>query len=247
VKPERPAQVAPSGFESAANDAARGRRELQTLDAFDTTASRSTAPRAATVADAGFGSTTSSPTSQRPALAAGAAGFSADPTARAAASAPRATAVAGFGSDTAARPAAAAPPRATGAAGFTTDAQPRPAAAAPKAVAPSPAFTEAPPPPKPVAQAPPPPRADRPVEVIFKPTPAYTDEARAQRVEGEVVLEVEFTAAGEVRVLRVVRGLGHGLDEMARRAAEQIRFRPATSKGSPVDFRANLTIVFRLT
>ena len=46
---------------------------------------------------------------------------------------------------------------------------------------------------------------------------------------------------------RVVRGLGHGLDEMARQAAERIRFRPATSKGTPVDFRATLTIVFRLT
>jgi TonB family protein len=226
VKPERPAQVAPSGFESAASDAARLRRELQPLDAFDTTASRATAPRAATIADPGFGSTTSSPTPQRPAPTTGAAGFSTAPTPRAAVTAPRGPATTGFGIDAPARPAAAA---------------------APKPVAPSPAFAEAPPPPKPVAQAPPPPRADRPVEVVFKPTPAYTDEARAQRVEGEVVLEVEFTAAGEVRVLRVVRGLGHGLDDMARRAAEQIRFKPATSKGSPVDFRANLTIVFRLT
>jgi TonB family protein len=85
------------------------------------------------------------------------------------------------------------------------------------------------------------------VEVIYKPTPAYTEDARAQRIEGEVTLEVEFSAAGQVRVLRVVRGLGHGLDEMAQRAAEQIRFKPATSKGVPVDFRANLTILFRLT
>ena len=85
------------------------------------------------------------------------------------------------------------------------------------------------------------------MEVVYKPAPAYTDQARAQRIEGEVVLEVQFTADGQVRVLRVVRGLGHGLDEMAQRAAEQIRFKPATSKGSPVDFRANLTILFRLT
>ena len=62
-----------------------------------------------------------------------------------------------------------------------------------------------------------------------------------------MTLEVEFTADGKVKVLRVVRGLGYGLDEMAQRAAVQIRFKPATSKGSPVDFRANLTIVFRLT
>ena len=100
---------------------------------------------------------------------------------------------------------------------------------------------------KPAPQAPPPPRADRQVEILGKPAPAYTDEARAKGVEGDVVLEVEFTADGQVRVLRVVRGLGYGLDEMAQRAAEKIRFKPATSKGSPVDFRANLTIVFRLT
>jgi TonB family protein len=83
--------------------------------------------------------------------------------------------------------------------------------------------------------------------VLYKPTPNYTEDARAQHIEGEVTLEVEFSAAGQVRVIRVVHGLGHGLDEMAQRAAEQIRFKPATSKGTPVDFRANLTILFRLT
>ena len=86
-----------------------------------------------------------------------------------------------------------------------------------------------------------------PVEVLSKPTPAYTDEARAGKVEGDVVLDVEFTASGQVRVLRVVRGLGHGLDEMASRAAEKIRFKPATDAGRPVDVRASVTIVFRLS
>ena len=86
-----------------------------------------------------------------------------------------------------------------------------------------------------------------PVEVTFKPTPAYTEEARAKRVQGEVILEVEFSAAGEVRVIRVVRGLGSGLDEMAIRAATQMKFKPATQGGQPIDSRANVQIVFRLT
>lgn len=86
-----------------------------------------------------------------------------------------------------------------------------------------------------------------PVEVLFKPTPAYSAEARALKIQGEVTLEVQFSAAGQVRVLRVVRGLGHGLDEMASSAAEQIRFKPAQSDGRPVDFTANVEIVFRLT
>lgn len=100
--------------------------------------------------------------------------------------------------------------------------------------------------PRAAAPAPRPVRIDDPVEVLTKPTPAYTDEARALKIEGEVVLEVEFTAAGEVRVLRVVRGLGHGLDESATRAALGMRFKPAQSGGRPVDFRTTIHIVFRL-
>ena len=87
----------------------------------------------------------------------------------------------------------------------------------------------------------------RPVEIVFKPTPEYTDEARSARIEGTVSLELEFTAAGDVRVLRVVRGLGHGLDEAAQRAALRIRFKPAQSDGGPVDSRATVHITFRLS
>src|SRR4029077_9800580 len=51
------------------------------------------------------------------------------------------------------------------------------------------------------------------VEITFKPNPTYTDEARALKLEGEVLLEVMFGANGQLHVNRVVRGLGHGLDE----------------------------------
>jgi TonB family protein len=88
---------------------------------------------------------------------------------------------------------------------------------------------------------------DQPVEIIFKPTPEYTDEARSARIEGTVSLELEFTAAGDIRVLRVVRGLGHGLDEAAQRAALRMRFKPAQSDGRPVDSRATVHITFRLS
>ena len=88
---------------------------------------------------------------------------------------------------------------------------------------------------------------DRPVEIVFKPTPEYTDDARSARIEGTVSLELEFTAAGDVRVLRVVRGLGYGLDEAAQRAALRIRFKPAHSDGTPVDSRATVHITFRLS
>jgi len=88
---------------------------------------------------------------------------------------------------------------------------------------------------------------ERPVEIVFKPTPEYTDEARNARIEGTVSLELEFTAAGDVRVLRVVRGLGHGLDEAAQRAALRIRFKPAQADNRPVDSRATVHITFRLS
>ncbi len=87
---------------------------------------------------------------------------------------------------------------------------------------------------------------DVPVEVLFKPTPSYSTEARALKIEGEVALEVEFLATTKIRVVRVVRGLGHGLDEAAVQAAEQIRFKPAQSGGRPVDVRTTLHIVFKL-
>jgi TonB family protein len=67
------------------------------------------------------------------------------------------------------------------------------------------------------------------------------------KLEGEVSLEVVFAADGSVQVVRVVRGLGHGLDESAQRAASQIRFRPSTRDGVPVDTRATIHITFELT
>ena len=85
-----------------------------------------------------------------------------------------------------------------------------------------------------------------PAEIISKPTPAYTEDARRARVEGEVLLEVVLEASGHIKVLRVVRGLGHGLDESAIRAAEQINFKPALRDGQPADSTAVLHIIFQL-
>ena len=84
------------------------------------------------------------------------------------------------------------------------------------------------------------------LEVLSKPAVQYTAEARQLRVEGDVVLKVTFQASGQVIVDDVVRGLGHGLDEEARRVAQQIRFRPATRNGQPVDTTTTITITFQL-
>jgi TonB family protein len=86
-----------------------------------------------------------------------------------------------------------------------------------------------------------------PVAVHSKPTPVYTDEARQQHIEGEVLLDVVFGASGDVQVIRVARGLGHGLDEAAIRAAKNIKFSPATRDGQAVDFEARIHIVFQMS
>jgi TonB family protein len=85
-----------------------------------------------------------------------------------------------------------------------------------------------------------------PAEILSKPTPIYTEEARAKKIEGEVLLEVVLESTGKIRVLKVVRGLGHGLDDAAVRAAEQIRFKPALRDGQPSDSTAVLHIIFQI-
>jgi len=85
-----------------------------------------------------------------------------------------------------------------------------------------------------------------PAEITFKPRPAYTDEGRRLKIEGEVLLDVVFSANGQIRIVKVMRSLGHGLDESAVRAAEKIQFKPALRDGHPADSEAVLHIEFQL-
>jgi len=85
-----------------------------------------------------------------------------------------------------------------------------------------------------------------PAEILSKPNPIYTPEARSLRIEGEVLLEVVLEASGSLHVVRVVRGLGHGLDDNAVRAAEQIHFKPAMRDGQPTDSTVVLHVIFQL-
>ena len=82
--------------------------------------------------------------------------------------------------------------------------------------------------------------------VLSEPHPQYTEEARSLKIQGEVTLQVRFTASGQVEVLQVVAGLGHGLDEQAKRVAEQIRFKPAMRNGQAVDDVTYIHITFQL-
>jgi TonB family protein len=86
----------------------------------------------------------------------------------------------------------------------------------------------------------------KPVEILAKPQPAYTEAARQLGIEGEVALRIQFGADGKLKVLSVVKGLGHGLDENAAIAATQIQFRPAMRAGQPVEQVAVLRVQFQL-
>jgi TonB family protein len=88
--------------------------------------------------------------------------------------------------------------------------------------------------------------ATTPVEILSKPNPIYTEEARQLRLQGEVLLEVLFGANGQLHVNRVVRGLGHGLDEAAIAAANKMRFKPAQHYNQPIDSTATVHVVFQL-
>lgn len=103
-----------------------------------------------------------------------------------------------------------------------------------------------PPPAKSAAKAVDEPPPTTPVALLSKPNPEYTAEARKLGIEGEVLVDVVFLASGQVKVNGVLKGLGHGLDEAAVRAAQQIRFKPAVQDGHAVDFPATVHIVFQV-
>lgn len=88
---------------------------------------------------------------------------------------------------------------------------------------------------------------DVPLEILSKPAPSYSESARTNGIEGEIVLEVEFASNGSSRVRRIVRGLGFGLDERAVAAIEQVRFTPAQSRGIPVSIVVQVSVTFRLS
>ncbi len=71
--------------------------------------------------------------------------------------------------------------------------------------------------------------------------PGYPEEAKAQGISGEVVLELDVSSEGEVLQARVVKPGGHGFDEAALGAAGKLRFSPAEIDGRP----AAVTIEYR--
>ena len=85
-----------------------------------------------------------------------------------------------------------------------------------------------------------------PPTVIYRRDPIYSEDARKAQYEGTVVLEAIVRKDGSVEIVRVVRGLGLGLDENAMEALSEWRFSPAIRNGQPVDVAVNIEFNFTL-
>lgn len=83
-------------------------------------------------------------------------------------------------------------------------------------------------------------------EAISSPDPDYTEEARKAKKQGTCVLWLIVDSAGQPRDIKVVRGLGLGLDAKALEAVRQWRFHPALKDGKPVDVQISVEVEFRL-
>ncbi len=83
-------------------------------------------------------------------------------------------------------------------------------------------------------------------QAISSPDPDYTEEARRAKKQGTCVLWLIVDAAGHPRDIKVVRGLGLGLDAKALEAVRQWRFQPALKDGKPVDVQISVEVEFHL-
>jgi TonB family protein len=85
-----------------------------------------------------------------------------------------------------------------------------------------------------------------PPKLLQEVKPNYTEEARLKHLEGEVVLEIVVRRDGSVGDLRILRGLGGGLNDRALQAVRQWRFSPAKRLSSPVDVIVEVSVEFKL-
>jgi periplasmic protein TonB len=83
-------------------------------------------------------------------------------------------------------------------------------------------------------------------QAISTPDPEYTEEARNAKTQGTCVLWMIVDDQGRPRDVRVVRGLGFGLDARAIDAVKQWRFQPAMKDGHPVNVQISVEVGFKL-
>jgi len=85
-----------------------------------------------------------------------------------------------------------------------------------------------------------------PPKAIRTPDPEYSEAARQQRIEGTTILSVVVNEKGFPEMLKIVRGLGGGLDIQALVAVANWQFDPALMAGKPVAVLIEVQVMFRL-
>jgi TonB family protein len=83
-------------------------------------------------------------------------------------------------------------------------------------------------------------------QAIATPDPEYTEEARNAKTQGTCILWMIVDDQGHPRDIRIVRGLGFGLDAKAIEAVKQWRFQPALKDGHPVNVQISVEVGFKL-
>jgi protein TonB len=83
-------------------------------------------------------------------------------------------------------------------------------------------------------------------QVISAPAPGFTEEARQAKVSGKVIVYLQVSSDGRPMHVRLVRGLGLGLDEKALEAVRQYKFKPAMKDGHPVTVEMNVEVNFQI-
>jgi TonB family protein len=85
-----------------------------------------------------------------------------------------------------------------------------------------------------------------PPALTSKREPKYTSEARKAGLQGTVLMSLVVGTDGVPQNVKVLRGLGLGLDEKAIEAVEGWRFKPATRDGEPLAMPAQVEVNFQL-
>jgi TonB family protein len=83
--------------------------------------------------------------------------------------------------------------------------------------------------------------------ILFQPTPSYTEEARKNRIQGRIVLDLIVRKDGAPSNIMIRKKLGYGLDESAiNTIASRWRFIPGIVDGKPVDLMATIEVAFNI-
>lgn len=82
--------------------------------------------------------------------------------------------------------------------------------------------------------------------VLFAPEPEFSDEARKAKASGNVLVYLQVDTNGRPMKVRVLRGIGLGLDEKAVEAVSHYKFKPAMENGHAVAVEMQVEVNFQI-